>query len=371
MKRRNQILAGLLGAQIILIVLVFLPRVLPAQNQSGPLLGTLKASDIVKLTISDKAGKTLTLAKQGADWILPDFENYAVKSDQVTPFLEKLIGIKTDVLATNTASSLKRLQVADDDFVRKVDLQGADGNVHTLYLGTASGGGANHVRLAGQDNVYVARGINSFEAATDVASWINTTYSSLPQNNLLSASIENAQGKFEFSNNANVLTMKNLPASQQFNPQALTGMLARLSSLTMVRPLGKEAKPEYGLDKPSATVTVVVSDTASTKVYTLKVGAKDSEGNYAVISSDSTWYVQVAPFNVEQFVNAKTETFLVQPTPTPAGAQAPTPEATAIPTLETTPTLTATESLTTTESLTPTETLTATETLTPTATPKP
>ncbi len=122
MKRRNQILAGLLSAQILLIVLVFLPRLLPSQNRSGPLLGSVQAGDIVKMTISDKDGKTVTLAKQGADWTLPDFENYTAQSDQVTQFLNKLIGIKTDVLTTNTASSLKRLQVADDDFVRKIDL---------------------------------------------------------------------------------------------------------------------------------------------------------------------------------------------------------------------------------------------------------
>ncbi len=375
MKRRNQILAGLLGAQIILIVLVFLPRVLPAQNQSGPLLGTLQASDIVKLTIRDKEGQTLTLAKQGTEWSLPEFENYPADGEKITPFLDKLIGVKTDVLATSTASSLKRLQVADDDFVRKIELQGADGNVHTLYLGTASGGGANHVRLAGQDNVYVARGINSFEAATAVASWIDTTYLSVSQNNLLSATIENAQGKFEFTNQGNTWTMKNLPGGQQLDQTKVPVMLARLGSLTMVRPLGKEAKPEYGLDKPSATVTVVVSETNSTRVYTLKVGAQDGEGNYAVISSDSTWYVRVASFNVEEFVNANAETFLVQPTPTPEGALPPTPEAT--PTIAATEALTLTTSITTTESLTPTEVLspttsiTATAVLTPTATQKP
>jgi hypothetical protein len=365
MKRRNQILAGLLGAQIVLIVLVFLPRLLPSQNQSGPLLGSVQASDIVKLTISDKDGKTVTLAKQGTDWNLPDFENYTAKSEQVTQFLNKLIGIKTDVLATNTVSSLKRLQVADDDFVRKVDLQGADGMVHTLYLGTPSGGGANHVRLGGQNNVYVARGINAFEAANDVNGWINLTYLSVPQSNVMSASIENAQGKFEFSNNANVWTMKGLPGGTQFNQTALTGLLGRLGSLAMISPLGKAAKPEYGFDKPSATVTVVVSDTNSTKVYTLKIGAKDSEGNYPAISSDSTWYVKVPAASVEPFLNAKTESFLVQPTPAPAGTSQPIPPVTATPILEATPTLTATESLTSTTSIT------ATAPLTPTATPKP
>ena len=343
MKRRNQILTGLLGAQIVLIVLVFLPRLLPSQSQSGPLLGDLKASDIVKLTVSDKDGNKVTLAKQGADWTLPDFENYAAKSDQVTQFLNQLIGIKTDVLATNTASSLKRLQVADDDFVRKIDLQGTDGTVHTLYLGTPSGGSANHVLLSGQDNVYVARGINSFQAATDVTGWINPTYLSVPQTNILSASIENAQGKFEFSNNANLWTMKNLPSGQQFNQQELISLLARLGSLPMQRPLGKEAKPEYGLDKPGATVTVVVSDTNNSKVYTLKIGAKDSQGNYPVISSDSTWYVAVAPANMEPFLNAKLDTFLMQSTPTPPAV---TPPSAALPTPEATLPLTATEAVT-------------------------
>ena len=365
MKRRNQILAGLLGAQIVLIVLVFLPRLLPAQSQSGPLLGSVQAADIVKMTISDKDGKTVTLAKPGADWTLPDFENYTANSDQVAQFIGKLIQIKTDVLETNTASSLKRLQVADDDFVRKIDLQGKDGTVHTLYLGTASGGGANHVRLGGQDNVYVARGINAFEAATDVNGWINPTYVSVPQNNILSASIENAQGKFEFSNNANVWSMKNLPSGAEFNQQELITLLDRLGSLNMQSPLGKEAKPEYGLDKPSATVTAVVSDTNSTKVTILKIGAKDSAGNYPVISSDSTWYVTVPAASVEPFVNAKVDTFLVQATPAPQGIL-PSPAATLL-----TPQIPVTATPLPAVTPLPPATITATTSLTPTATPKP
>ena len=364
MKRRNQILAGLLGIQIILIVLVFLPRVLPAQNQSGPLLGNLQTSDIVKLTISDAAGKSVTLAKQGSDWTLPDVENYAANSDQVTQFVDKLIGIKTDVLATNTASSLKRLQVADDDFVRKIDLQSTDGTVHTLYLGTPSGGGANHVRLGGQDNVYVARGLNSFEAATAVNGWINPSYLSVPSSNVLSASIENAQGNFEFSNNAGTWSMKNLPADAQFNAGALSGLIGRLSALNMQSPLGKTAKPEYGLDKPTATVTVVVSDVNASKTIILKIGAKDSDGNYPVISSNSTWYVTVPAGTVEPFINAKLDTFLMTATPTPSAL---TPPAAPLPTVVVP--VTATPIATTT--VTTTTSVTATTPLTPTGTPQP
>jgi hypothetical protein len=127
----------------------------------------------------------------------------------------------------------------------------------------------------------------------------------------------------------------------------------------MQSPLGKEAKPEYGLDKPSATVTAVVSDTNATKVYTLKIGAKDSQGNYPVISSDSPWYVKVPGASVEPFINAKTETFLAQATPTPEAPLPPTP--TAIPALEVPVTATPV----------PTASITATTPLTPTATAKP
>ena len=78
MTRNNRILAGLLGAQLILIVLVFLPRVLPSQNQSGPLLGNLQSSDINQVTISDNNGASLTLTKDASGWTLPQFEEALV-----------------------------------------------------------------------------------------------------------------------------------------------------------------------------------------------------------------------------------------------------------------------------------------------------
>ena len=116
--------------------------------------------------------------------------------------------------------------------------------------------------------------------------------------------------------------MKGLTATpdRPFNPDSVVTLLSRLSSINMVKPLGKTAKPEYGLDAPSATITAVVSDTASTKVVTLKIGAKDASGNYPVISSDSTYYVSVAASYVEGFINATQDSFLVQPTPTPVAA---------------------------------------------------
>jgi len=367
MNQRNRILAGVLAVQVIIAAVVFVPRLLPTQSNAVPLLGATQAADVKAITIQDKAGAKVDLVKQDAGWVLPNSDNYPANAETINAFVEKLIGLKSDPLVTRTSSSHKRLQVADDDFVRKIDLTLTDGSVKSLYLGSASGGSATHVRVIGQDEVYLARGLNSFEAGTDVTTWINPTYLSVPQDKILSATVENAQGKWEFAKDAlNQWTLKGLTADQKFNPDSAVTMLARLSSLSMLKPLGKTAKPEYGLDKPVATVTVVVSDTASTKVYTLKVGTKDAAGNYPIISSDSTYYVSVAGFNVEQFVTANLDTFLVKATPTPAATAPLTPTTTITEPVTATPPLTITPTVTTTSALTGTTPLTATAPITTT-----
>jgi len=364
MNRQNRILTALLVVQVIVAAIIFVPRILPSQAAAAPLLGTVQAADVSSLTIQDTNGTSVELTKKNGAWVLPQSDDYAASDDKVNAFVGKLIAVKSDPLVTRTAGSHKRLQVADDAYVRKIDLKLADGTSRTLFLGSASGTSATYIRLSGQDEVYLARGLNSFEAAIDDASWIDPTYLSVPQDKILSATLENAQGKWQFTKNAqNQWAMQGAADNSKFNPDSVVTLLARLSSVSMLKPLGKTAKPEYGLDKPSATVTVVVSDTASTKAYTLGIGTKDKAGNYPVISSESQYYVSVAAFNVDQFVSANQDTFAVKPTPTPVATLAPAPSTLITPTLEVTPVLTSTSVLTSTPPVT------STRPITPTGTP--
>ena len=355
MNRRNQILAGLLVAQVIIAAIVFIPRILPSQIEAAPLLGAVQAADVTGLTIQDKSGASVELVQKNGAWVVPNSDDYAANGDKIKALVTKLIGFKTDPLVTRTAASHKRLQVADDDYLRKVELKLADGTSRALLLGAGSGGNTTYVRLGGQDNVYLARGLSSFEAATDIASWINPTYVSVPQDRMLSATIENAQGKWQLAKNAqNQWTMQGTADTSKFDPNSAANLLGRLSSLSMLKPLGKEAKPEYGLDKPGATVTLVMSDTASTKVFKLRIGAKDKDGNYPVISSDSQYYVTVSASEADPFVNANQDTFLIKPTPAPVATLAPAPSTELTPTLEPTPALTSTSELTSTPAMTAT-----------------
>ncbi len=343
MNRFNRILMAALALQIILAVVVFLPRVIPTGVASAPLFGTLGVADVTSLAVQDQDGKRVELVRQGEAWIVPAGGDYPADGNKINTFLEKIVGVQSNPLVTRTRASHKRLQVADDDFVRRIDFTSADGSSRTLFLGSAPSGGATHIRAGGRDEVYLARGLFSYDANTDITGWIDPVYFSVAQEQAISLTLQNANGTFEFEKDetSGNWTMKGLAAGEEFNPNNFTTLLTRLSSLRMTRPLGKEAKPEYGLDNPGAEITLVVQDAVEgRKTLSLRVGAKDeTDDSYVVKASESIspYTVRVAGFSVEDFVAKTRQDFLqLPPTPTPAPEATPTPQVT--PALEATPT---------------------------------
>ncbi len=339
MNRTNRILTTMLVIQIVVAVLVFLPRIVPAGAASAPLFGALDAKDVTALTVQDQDGNRVELAKQGEAWVVPAVDDFPADQAKIDEFLGKIVGLKTNPLVTRTAASHKRLQVAEDDLARRVDLTLADGSTRTLFVGFSSGGGS-HVRAGGQDEVYLARDLFSYDAGTAINNWIYTLYFSVAQDQVISLTLQNANGTLEFEKDASGnWTMKGLAAGEEFNANNLTTLLTRLASLRMTSPLGKEAKSAYGLDQPTAVVTLTANDeSGSARTYTLRVGAKDTETNdYVVISSESPYTVRVAGFSVEDFVTRTRQDFLtLPPTPTPTFLAVPTSEL--MPALEVTPT---------------------------------
>jgi hypothetical protein len=133
--------------------------------------------------------------------------------------------------------------------------------------------------------------------------------------------LENANARFEFEKgDTGTWTMKDLAADETFNENNVTSLVTRVSSLRMLRPLGKVEQDDYGLKEPNAVVTVEThDDEGNAKTYTIRVGAKDDEDNsYVVISSESPYYVRVSEYTVKDFVERTWDDFLeLPPTPTP------------------------------------------------------
>lgn len=335
MNKLNRILIVILVLQLALVAVVFWPRQANTEEVQS-LFPNLETSRVVRVTITGADGEQIELAKEGADWVLPEADNYPVQSSEVSAMIDKIVGLQTGQMVTETSGSQERLGVADDSFERRVELELDDGTRYTLYVGTSPSFGATHVRAGGEDQVYLTTELLTSDVGILPTDWADRTYFSVPEDQVMRLSLENQNGAFTFIRLVSggelapvqeVWSMADLAQDETLNTAAVRTLLNRATSVAMQRPLGTEEKPEYGMDSPAAVVTLrTQSEEGGAKNYTLLVGAKNPEdGSYVVISSESPYYVQVSEFAVQSFVENARQSFLELP-PMPEATPEATPE---------------------------------------------
>ncbi len=316
MKKHNRILAVVLALQVVLIAVIFWPRPAASGEESSPLLGEIEAGDIVSLIIEDMDGNHLDLQRTTGKWVLPEADDYPCREDQVPEMLEKLITLTTDRLVTRTEGSHKRLQVASDDYLRRIELETADGQNRVLYLGSSPTYGATHIRLEGQDETYLTNDLSVWDVNATATSWIDTNYLQVPQEDITSLTLRNANGEwtFEKDDEGNWLLV-GLAQDETLNTTAVDSLVRQASSVTMLQPLGKDRETAYGLDQPLALVTLETEE----KTITLHVGAADPDDSSHVIkSSESAYHVRISEYSASNLVDKTRDDFLtLPPTPTP------------------------------------------------------
>jgi hypothetical protein len=313
MNRGNQILIGILVLQIALAVVLFWPRQ-PASAAGEPLLAGLEADQVVRLTINDQAGERLQLTKSGAGWVLADAGDYPATEGTVTGLLDKIVALKTGRAVAETPESHARLKVADDQYVSLVELLLEDNTVRTLYVGSSPSYGATHVRVAKQDEVYLASDLSSTDVSTRLSGWIDTSYFTVNTSEIAAVTLENENGSLNFVKDGEEWTMSGLGEGETASSSAISSLVSRAASVRMLRPLGTEPKPSYGLEAPSAVLilqTRTAEGTVST--YTLHVGSRGEDGSYVLKSSESPYYVRVAEYTAKDWVEKTREDLLEKP----------------------------------------------------------
>lgn len=319
MSRTNIILIAVLVVQVVISAVVFWPRAGAGGAGAESLLGEVSADDIVGLTVQDNEGNRLRLTRQADQWVLPDAGDYPVQADRVAPLLDKLAALKSGRLVTQTAASHKRLQVAGDDFMRRIDVETAGGKTYTLFLGSSPQARATHVRLNGDDNVYLAADLASFDANVQPSGYVDTAYLTLPAADMVSLTVQNANGELTLEKDAEGnWQLADLAEGETMDAAAASTLANRISSVRLTRPLGAEKLAEYALDSPAAVVIVTTQsgegDAAQRKTITLQVGAQDpADNSYVVSSSESPYFVRVAEFAVQDFVEKARGDFLARP----------------------------------------------------------
>jgi hypothetical protein len=315
MIRRNQILIGALVLQLVLVVLVFWPRQAPAATGQALFPGV--TADLIRsVSVTDAQGKTIRLSKGDDGWVLPEADDYPAVAEKVTALLDKIAGLTADRLIAQTSASHKRLKVAEDDFNARVEFDLSDGSQHRLYVGSSAGYGATHVRADDQDQVYMVSTLSSSDASSQATAWIDPVYFSVPQDEVVALTLENANGEFEFvKDEAGAWTMTGLAAGETLSQDAVKSLVSATSSVSMQQPLGKEEQAGYGLQTPAAVVTLKThSEAEGDKSYSLRVGAQDAADQSTILSSStSPYYVRVSSYTASRWTDKGRDDFLQLP----------------------------------------------------------
>ena len=81
--------------------------------------------------------------------------------------------------------------------------------------------GAGHVRVDEHDQVYLASGFSSTDATTRLSNWIDTTYQSLPTQEIVYVVMENENGTLEFFKEGEDWTMAGLKEGETASSTAI------------------------------------------------------------------------------------------------------------------------------------------------------
>ncbi len=313
-QRPIQALVALLAVQVVLLIVVFWPR--PAASGAGKaLLPNFQSADVVELRIADADGNQVVLRREGDTWVLPEFDNYPALAGPAEQLLSKVAELTDRRLATRTAASHKQLQVAADNFVRKIDLEMADGARYRLYIGTTESYGTGYVRLDGYNETYMGS-LTSSSAGVQLTSWVDTLYVNLSTDAVTAVQLQNQAGALSFAkDDQGTWSLAGLAPGQTLDQNKVKALVAKVAQMRMLRPLGKEVLPEYGMERPLAVVQVKTAD----KEVTLTIGARGADSSYVVISSESPYYVRVSGSLLQDVVEKGADGYTVPPpTATPA-----------------------------------------------------
>ena len=311
MNKKNIILLGVLVVQIVIIAFVYRPGK-DVVSPGNDFFAGMSMDEVRQVRITDNEMKTISLTQAGDSWTVGK-EGYPGDSQKIESILAKLVNLRSTRLVTRTKSSHNRLKIADGIFSRRVELHTADSSGHVLYFGASPNHKTIHVRLEGEDEVYLVKDISEWELQTDVDSWWQTKIVNIPDTDLTAVSLQNSSGSFSLQKD-DAGTWRLEGDETELSSTAVQEFLDKAGHIRLTTYLGREAKEEYGLSEPEAELTLTTGD----KTVRLQIGPLNEEENDHVVKADTLeFYVRTATYVLKPLLDWKQEDF-IPAAPSPA-----------------------------------------------------
>ena len=338
LKRSNIALAALLLAQLVVLAVSTLLTGGRESRAVQPALEDMEVADIERVMIADDLDNEMIFARGDEGWVLPESDDFPLNSQKIDDALAALAALDTRRLVATNPANFARLEVKEDDFRRRIDLE-ANADSLTLYLGGSGGVDTVYFRRAEENEVYLGSGLNSWELSTQVSTWLDANYVDVPLDDVLEITVRNNAGSFTFQRDGESWRYAGLGEGEAFEDTKMPILLRNAAGIRMQAPLGLAQLDEYGLDAPQALVEVryrqlVEKDESEEadeidaddeaaegepidydeKSYTLTFGA-ELDGDIVLKSSDADFVVLVRDSVLNAFKDLTRDDLVKAPEP--------------------------------------------------------
>lgn len=220
------------------------------QANKGPLLN-LKAAEVNELLLEDGQGRKLTLKKEADRWLLPDSGSFPADAERVQGLMDRLAALQRGWPEATTSEAAARFKVAPDKFERKLSLRANGKDVATVYFGTSPGLRKVYLRV-NKDADIQAMPLAPNELEIQADNWIDAGVLRLKPEQVTRVDLPNLQ----LTRTPDGLQPVDLKPEEELIKERRDALVKRLTGLSINAILGKETKPEYGLDAPALRYTV-------------------------------------------------------------------------------------------------------------------
>ena len=299
MKTIITILAVVAVAQVALAVWAFSGKTpLNDQAASSSLLAFEK-SEVDQLVITD-GDEPVELARKNGKWLTAG--DFPIEDGKVDAMLSKLADLKFGLPVATSDSALSRFKVSEKDFERHIQLKKSDDMLAEIYVGSGAGARKSHVRNGSQNAVYTAA-IGSYDIPASLDDWqdkglliLNTD--DVKKLEISGITLEKVKASDSDDDKAMKWKAAALESGKTLDQQALKDAISPLVNMRISKVLGKDSKPEYGLEKAELSLKLFYE--AGERFYQFgKI--KDTE-DYALKVSDRPEFFQISDFTAKNII---------------------------------------------------------------------
>jgi hypothetical protein len=326
----NKVLLATLVAQSALALVTRWPDSGPAEPRD---LLEVKVEDIQFIRITGRSARDekpeppVELVREGSGWVIKSKDNYPVAEAMITPLLEAMGKLKAQTPIGEQKTTHVSLEVADDSFLRKLEVETKDGTKRTLYIGAGQGKSAA-VRVEGEDEVYSVLGVTAWNIADTANRYFERDILVVDPASLSEVTVQRPLVPPITFRKApeGTWTLDGLAPGEALDQGETTTFLSKLTNVRMADPAAPQAKPEMGLDGPEATVVRWTGEQEGQSVsgsYRISPVIPDKLNRHYLQVDGKPWVFEVVKAGVEHALTKDPKALLqgAKPAGGPPGMQ--------------------------------------------------